>query len=206
MAKTWLELLLAHKTREARTLLIKEVENGTPVPEIYQHVLTPCLQEVGRLWQNRTINEAEEHYCAQTTEMALALLSAYREGVPKRRAVVGFCVSNEQHEIGIRLLMDCLSLHGWDTVSFGSNVPHANIERILLMWKPDVVAISATMTYHLKDVKAAVAAVRDAKVPKTPKILVGGRPFSICADLWKGVGADLSAQSCSEAVLCLDGI
>src|SRR5688572_384275 len=40
VAKNWLEVLLAHKTREARTLLIKEVENGTPVPEIYQHVLT----------------------------------------------------------------------------------------------------------------------------------------------------------------------
>jgi methanogenic corrinoid protein MtbC1 len=206
LAKNWLELLLAHKTREARTMLINEVKNGTRVPEIYQHVLTPCLQEVGRLWQNRTINEAEEHYCAQATEMVLALLSAYFEGERKRKAVVGFCVSNEQHEIGIRLLMDCFSLHGWDAVSFGSNVPHANIENILLTWKPDVVAISATMTYHLNDVKAAVAAVRRAKVPNAPRILVGGRPFLICADLWKRVGADLSAHSCSEAVVCIDGL
>jgi methanogenic corrinoid protein MtbC1 len=123
--------------------------------------------------------------------MMLALLSVYFEGERKRKAVVGFCVSNEQHEIGIRLLMDCFSMHGWDAVSFGSNVPRANIENMLLTWKPDVVAISATMTYHLTEVKGAIEAIRRAKVPQQPKILVGGRPFLICPDLWKRVGADL---------------
>jgi MerR family transcriptional regulator, light-induced transcriptional regulator len=85
-------------------------------------------------------------------------------------------------------------------------VPGTNIEDMLLTWKPDVVAISATMTYHLKEVKAAIEAIRKANVPQTPKILVGGRPFLVCADLWKRVGADLSAQSCSEAMVCIDGM
>lgn len=200
--KQWVSLLLQHKAREARQLIHESVNGGVPIFDIYQHVFTPALHEVGRLWQTRQINEAEEHYCSHITQNLLALLSAQIAPLRIRKSVVGFCVSQEQHDIGIRLVTDCFALHGWDTVCLGSNVPTRNIEGILRNWLPDAVAISATMTYHLAEVQAAVEAIRSANIPRKPKIIVGGRPFNICPGLGSRIGVDATAQSCTELITC----
>lgn len=104
------------------------------------------------------------------------------------------------HEIGIRLVTDCFSNHGWDSVCLGSNVPTRNIDGILRTWAPDVVAISATMTYHLAEVQAAVTAVKNAKVSPKPKILVGGKPFKLCPELGTRIGADITAEACADVL------
>src|SRR5690606_8193070 len=109
-----------------------EAERGTPLIEIYQHILTPALREVGRMWQRRLINEAEEHYCSQITEALLAMLSANVQPARQKKTVLGFCVEGEHHDIGIRLALDCFALQGWDAVCFGANLPARNIPSTLL--------------------------------------------------------------------------
>ncbi|MGV3772353.1 MAG: cobalamin B12-binding domain-containing protein [Verrucomicrobiales bacterium] len=200
LASEWMDHLLSHRTREARNLVLNAIKADVSVSDIYQYVFTPCMHEVGRLWQIRAINEAEEHYCSQITQTMLALLTSDFEVAKVRRSVVGFCVANEQHDMGVRLLLDCFSLHGWDTVCLGSNVPTRNLETVLRTWTPDVVAISTTMTFHLTHVVAAIQALRSTPIEKQPIILVGGRPFSICPELWRKVGADAAPKSCTEAM------
>jgi methanogenic corrinoid protein MtbC1 len=202
LATEWLHLLLSRRTGEARNLLLDPLRKGkVQVHDLYQHVITPVMYEVGRLWQMRSITEAEEHFCTHTTQTLLAVMNSYFETPKTRQVALGFCVANEQHDLGIQLVMDCYSLHGWDSVCLGGNVPTRNMQSILRNWQPKVVAISATMTFHLADVIKAIAAVRQADVEKQPHILVGGRPFKICPDLWRLVGADSFAHSCSEVVI-----
>jgi methanogenic corrinoid protein MtbC1 len=198
LAQKWFELMLRHQAREARRVINESVRSGVSLAEIYQHVFTPALYEVGRLWQTRKISEAEEHYCSQLTQTMLAILSQEFSPVRVGRSVVGFSVGNEMHEIGIRLVTDCFANHGWDSVCLGGNVPTRNIEGLLRTWAPDVVAISATMTYHLAEVQAAVTAIKNAQVSQKPKILVGGKPFNLCPDLGTRMGADITADGCAE--------
>ena len=198
LAQKWLELLLRHQAREARRVIIEAVRGGISLAAVYQHVFTPALYEVGRLWQTRKISEAEEHYCSQLTQTMLAILSQEFSPVRVGRSVVGFSVGNEMHEIGIRLVTDCFANHGWDAVCLGSNVPTRNIDGLLRTWAPDVVAISATMTYHLAEVQAAVTAIKNAAVSSKPKILIGGKPFNLCPDLGPKLGADITADGCAE--------
>jgi MerR family transcriptional regulator, light-induced transcriptional regulator len=200
LAQKWLELMLRHQPREGRRLIIERVRGGVSLADIYQHVFTPALYEVGRLWQMRKINEAEEHHCSQLTQTMLAILSQEFQSVRTGRSVVGFSVGNEMHEIGIRLVTDCFSNNGWDSVCLGSNVPTRNIDGILRTWAPDVVAISATMTYHLGEVQAAVKAIKAAKLSPAPKILVGGKPFKLCPDLGARMGADITAEGCADVL------
>ena len=198
LAQKWMELMLRHQAREARRMIIDSIRGGISLADIYQYVFTPALYEVGRLWQTRKISEAEEHYCSQLTQTMLAILSQEFSPVRVGRSVVGFSVGNEMHEIGIRLVTDCFANHGWDAVCLGSNVPTRNIDGLLRTWAPDVVAISATMTYNLAEVQAAVTAVNNANVSSKPKILVGGKPFNLCPELGPRMGADITADGCAQ--------
>ena len=200
LTRRWLDLILAHNAREARQLIMEASVNGTPVSDLYQHVFTPTLHEIGRLWQTRQIDEADEHYCSQVTQSALAMLAPYTQTASRRKSIIGFCVANEQHEMGIRIVLDCFATQGWDTVCLGANLPARNMEQLLRKWMPDAVALSATMTYHLSSVADTVAAIKSARVEKSPRILVGERPFNICPGLREHVGADFTAQSCSGAL------
>ncbi|HYE31415.1 MAG TPA: cobalamin-dependent protein [Methylomirabilota bacterium] len=202
LARRWLDLLLVKNAGAARQVLLQARSSGIPLLELYQHVLTPALHEVGRLWQIRNITEAEEHYCAHVTQNMLALLSADLAVPRVRKSVVGFSVGNEMHELGIRIVTDCFAIHGWDAVCLGSNVPTRNLDSILLTWNPAIIAISATMTYHLGEMQAAINAIKNSSQTHKPRIFVGGRPFNICPDLAKRLGADASAQSCAELISC----
>ena len=63
-----------------------------------------------------------------------------------------------------------------------------------------IVAISATMTFHLPRLTATVRAIRASEVGEQVKILVGGYPFRLAPGLWRAVGADGSALDASSAV------
>ena len=204
VANEWVGLLLRKEAREARQLIMSSVKSGTRILEIYEHVLTPSLHEVGRLWQLRRITEAEEHYCSQVTQHVLALLSAQIAPPRNKKTALGFCVGNEPHDVGIRIVMDCFAVHGWGAVCLGANVPMRNIPSMLQQWAPDVVAISTTMTYNLAETEMIIQRVKSESGAnrKQPMILVGGRPFNISPELQKVMGADFTAQSCPQVITC----
>jgi MerR family transcriptional regulator, light-induced transcriptional regulator len=200
MARDYMNRLLAREGRAAVTLIWKAVEAGMPIPDIYQDVFAPCLREVGRLWQTHEVNEAFEHYCTETTHTLLAVLSHYFKPSGSRRSALGFCVANERHLLGIRMVLDCFQLHDWNTVYLGGDVPMSNVEGVLQTWRPDAVLVSATMIYHLVEVRNVISAIRAASVPNKPVVVAGGRPFEISPGLWRKVGADLPGGSCPEAI------
>ena len=203
LAEKWLGHLLRHEPREARQLIFAAVKDGLPLQQIYAHVFAPVLHEVGRLWQRRKISEAEEHYCTEVTERVLAILSSEITAERVRKSVVGFAVEQEQHDVGIHLALDCFSMHGWDAVCFGKNVPTRNIPDLVTKWEPNVVALSVTMTYHLARVREVIRAIRALELKTRPKIIVGGRPFEICEDLAAKLGADASGKTCADVIACV---
>jgi len=169
---------------------LKEVAEGVPMPDIFNHVFAPCLKEVGRLWQINKINEAQEHFCSEATQAILAMLSTHFEPSQPRRTVLGFCVAGERHTLGIRMVLDSFELNGWDAVCLGADVPTDNLPSALLAYDPKVVLISATMIYHLSEVRKAIAVIRNSSPGIMPLILAGGHPFELSPRLWRKVGAD----------------
>ncbi|MBN1924881.1 MAG: hypothetical protein JW798_03520 [Prolixibacteraceae bacterium] len=77
--------------------------------------------------------------------------------------------------------------------------------RYLAEIKPQCLAISATMTFHISTVEEMIKKIKAAPgVPDTMKILVGGYPFKIADGLWKTIGADGFANSATGAVEIAD--
>ena len=99
-------------------------------------------------------------------------------------------MAGETHEVGPRMVADLLELGGWDTIYLGGNVPLRGVVRTLAEHRADVLAVSATMTYHLPAVIDLIAAVRAEPACAGVRVMVGGRLFDAEPGLWRRVGAD----------------
>jgi len=204
LAQTYLDKVLTGDGTGALQMVLSATEAGAPVTSIHEHVVAPCLREIGRLWQRRAITEAQEHYSARATERLLSLLTAFFPPVVKdRRVFMGLCVANEQHDLGLRLLADTFEISGWRAVHLGANVPARSLPGVLRLWLPDVVGISVTMTFHLPELHKVIATIRQEPLKTKPKILIGGPPFNVAKELCKAFDADGCAEDGRRAMALL---
>ncbi|HEY0079596.1 MAG TPA: cobalamin-dependent protein [Pyrinomonadaceae bacterium] len=201
LAKKFLSLLLKGERHVASRLILEAVDSGVEVKDVYLHVFQTSQREIGRLWQMNQVSVAQEHYCTAATQLIMAQLYPRIFRTEKNgRRVVATSIAGELHEIGIRIITDFFEMEGWDTYYLGANSPTAAILQALAERRADALAISATMTFHIRPVENLIAAVRASQDLHAVKILVGGYPFNIEPELWKRVGADAYAADASEAV------
>jgi methanogenic corrinoid protein MtbC1 len=206
LAHQYLGALLRYDRHSASTLILRAVENKVSIKEIYRHVFEPCQYEIGRLWQSTVVSVAQEHYCTASTQFIMSQLYPYifRSDRTFRGTIVAACASGELHEIGARMLCDLLEMEGWNTIYLGANVPTAGIVDVLRDNHSDILAVSASMTFHIRAVREVIAAVRLAS-PAT-RILVGGYAFKIAPNLWRDVGADFWTKDATDAISLIDGL
>jgi methanogenic corrinoid protein MtbC1 len=182
-------------------MILAAVREGVGVKQIYLFVLQRCQHEIGRLWQMNLLSVAQEHYCTAATQLIMSQL--YPDIFTKEkngRKLVATCVAGELHEIGVRMVSDFFELEGWDTFYVGADAPTASLLETLSEREADVLAVSATMTPHVRAVEELIEAVRSSEGGRGLKILVGGYPFNIAPELWRKVGADASARDALESV------
>lgn len=201
LAARYVGALLAGDRHLATRMILEAAEGGVPVRDIYLHVVLPAQHEIGRLWQMSRISVAQEHYCTAATQQVMSRLHPWIFTAPRvGRSLIATTVSGELHELGARMMADFFELAGWDAYYLGASTPLPDLIAAILDRRPDLVAISATMTRNVAVVGELVRGIRArpeaAKVP----ILVGGYPFTIAANLWKHVGADGSERWPDAAV------
>jgi methanogenic corrinoid protein MtbC1 len=206
LAHQYLAALLRYDRHSASTLILQAVENKVSIKEIYCHVFEPCQYEIGRLWQSNVASVAQEHYCTASTQLIMSQLYPYIfcSDRTSRGTIVAACVSGELHEIGARMLCDLLEMEGWNTIYLGASVPAGGIVDVLRDNHSNILAVSASMTFHIPAVREVIAAVRSAR-PET-RILVGGYAFKIAPNLWRDVGADYWTKDAADAISLIDGL
>jgi methanogenic corrinoid protein MtbC1 len=201
LAKGYLHALLDSDRRSASNLIQDAVQAGVPVKDLYLHVFQRSQYEIGRLWHQNKITIAQEHYCTAATQMVMSQLYTHISSSAKNgRWMVATSVSGELHELGVRMVADFFEMDGWNTMFLGANTPPRSIVQAVIERKADLLAISATMSFHVSRVTALIDAIRAAPECKHVKIIVGGYPFNIAPDLWEQVGADAYGSSPQEAV------
>ncbi len=185
----------------ASRLVLEAVEGGVPVKEVYLHVFQPAQYEIGRLWQTNRITVAEEHFCTAATQLIMSQLYPYVFATAKNgRTLIATGVAGDLHEIGVRMVADFFEMEGWSTYYLGANTPHASVIAIIAERQAEVLAISATIPYHVEAVRQLIRAVRRHPAARPVKILTGGYPFNRDPDLWRNVGADGSALDAQRAI------
>jgi methanogenic corrinoid protein MtbC1 len=201
LAQDYLDHLLKGDRRGAAALVKQAVQAGTPIKRIYLDVFQQSQREIGRLWQLKRISVAQEHYCTAATQ---AIMNQFLEQILETprigRKVIALGVAGDLHEIGLRLVADLFELAGWDCDFIGGNTPAESVLDSLPQVRPDLIAVSATMTYHVELVERFIRALRARADTAHIPVLVGGRPFLVAETLWQRVGADGWASDAEAAV------
>jgi len=199
LASAYLDALLSEKPRDASLLIFQAVEQGTDIKQLYLHVFQPTQYEIGRLWQMGNIGIAQEHYCTAATRTLIAQLFPRTFARPTRKTLIVTCIEGELHELGAHIVSAFMQMVGWETYDLGANTPSDSVLQMVQARKADLLAISATMPYHVHAVEELITRVH-AAMGQAVKILVGGYPFNIDPLLWQRVGADGSAHDAQGAV------
>ncbi|MFP3896492.1 MAG: cobalamin-dependent protein [Anaerolineales bacterium] len=201
LASQYMEALLRGERSTASALILKAVDQGISVKEIYLHVFQPCQWEVGRLWQMNQVSVAQEHFCTAATQLIMSQLYPQIFATEKTgHRLVATSVSGELHEIGMRMVADFMEMKGWDTYYVGANTPTGSVLRSVEEREADVLAISATISFHVSNVRALIERIRSSSSHPEVRIMVGGHPFNISPGLWQEVRSDGYAPNAQEAV------
>jgi len=200
-ARSYLDLLLSGKRKEASALIEKLVVEGTSIKDIYEYIFQQTQYEVGVLWQANKITVAHEHYCTAATQLIMSQLYPRIFAMEKfDKRLIACSVTGELHEIGIRMVADLFEMEGWDTHYLGANMPDNHLISSIKENKADVLAISVILPLNISKAKNLIDKIRADKEMNNLIILVGGYPFQIVPDLWQKIGADASAESAREAI------
>jgi methanogenic corrinoid protein MtbC1 len=180
VAQPCLEALIAGDREKAWAVIATAVTSGVLVRDIYLHVFQPVLQETGRLWQIGQAGIAQEHYVTASILLFISrlhdqILVASGKTVRRGKTLVAGCVSDELHDVGIRMVADFFEMDGWDTYYIGGNIPAQSLLEAARNQNADVIALSSTMAFHLPVVHYLVRSLRADPKTRNIKIIVGGR-------------------------------
>lgn len=144
-ADQYLEKLL-QKDRYGAEALIKEIlAGGVSIKDVYLKVFQPVQWEIGRLWQINKITVAMEHYCTAATQFIMSRLYEYIFSTEKNGlSFVATSVSNELHELGIRMVSDFFEMEGWNTYYLGASTSNEGVADMISNVDADILAISTT--------------------------------------------------------------
>lgn len=186
--------------REAlRVVLDEGLAHGLAPDEISDGVVRAAQREIGRLWQSNLIGIADEHMATAISHLVLAqLYERTPHASPNGKRILVACIEGELHELPARLVADALDTAGFDVRFLGADVPLDHLVRMIEAAPPDLLALSATMSFHATMLRRTVERVR-AVAPSLP-IAVGGGVCEWTPGLASELQADLSATSAGDLV------
>lgn len=199
--KEYLKALLNKDRQYAEKLITDSAANNIDIKDIYLSVFQPTQWEIGMLWQTNKITVAMEHYCTAATQFIMSRLYDYIFSSEKNGlSMVATSVSGELHELGIRMVSDFFEMEGWHTYYLGANSTKEGILDMIKDCNADILAISATMYYHIPHVNELISFIRNSSDTEKLKIIVGGKAFNMNKNLWKETKADIYAIDAQDAL------
>jgi DNA-binding transcriptional MerR regulator len=140
-------------------------------------VLYPFMKKVGMLWQTGTIDPSHEHFASNLIRDRLIVEIDKVETPVKTDAkrFILFLPETEMHETGLLFTRYLLKKCGHEMLYLGSEIPYADLKKVVESYKPDYAFITLTSLNLGKDVNKIIGKVMDnLEVP----LLVAGSLIS----------------------------
>ena len=206
----FIDLVLSPSDLGCAEMIASVRSRGVSIEAVYLELLTPCAQQLGRMWAEDTLPFSDVTVGVGRLQSIMRSLSpafGTEIALPAdgRRALL-LPAPGEQHTFGLSMVAEFFRRAGWDVVcEFDSR--HVDPVALVRSEWFDVVGISVGVEARLDWLKSGIAAVRHASRNRAIGVLVGGPVFSSNPDLAARVGADattadgLRAAETAESLL-----
>ena len=155
-----------------------ELNKNKSIFELYESIIRESMYEIGELWEFNKISTATEHLASAIVEAILnEIYPVVVSDKNHNNSVVLACVENEMHQIGIKMVSDVFELNGWKTYFLGVNVPTYELIRFVKEIKPELLAISMSLYFHLPVMEKMTLQI-NKELPDL-KIFIGGQGFQL---------------------------
>ena len=180
------EYVLNHAL-ECRRELIQQVLNGlylaqVPLHEIYDKIMVPVLYRIGRAWNDGHITVAREHLASQCIKDTLIRLQGIIR-IPREKSGTAICVnlSDELHDIALKMIDHLLELKGLTVLFSGQMTPSEDLEELISDVKPDRLYISSTVVRNVPESQIEFDRCCVAARAHGASIFIGGSGFNLLA-------------------------
>jgi methanogenic corrinoid protein MtbC1 len=129
-------------------------------------------------------------------------LETQASGVPKGKVLIG-TVAGDIHDIGKEVVCFMLDVNNFEVTDLGVDVPADVFVQKIKEIKPNVVGLSGFLTRAFDQMKLTVAAIQDAGLRGTVKIMIGGAIMD--PSVAQYVGADAYGADAVAAVRLAKG-
>jgi methanogenic corrinoid protein MtbC1 len=167
--------LAAGDAGAAAAVALRELEDGIPLLDLLDQLVSAGQAEVGRRWAANEWN-----------------VDAEASG----RTVLITCADGEWHSLPARVLSAALREAGWRVTFLGASVPARHLGQMLHDLGPDLTAVSCALPTRLFEARQMIEISRGAGIP----VLVGGRGFGPDGRWATVLGADAWAPDARAAV------
>ncbi len=163
-----LDALLRGDELAARSLVEHLAAGSVSILEICEHVLAPCLAEIGERWHHGSVTVAVEHRATAICDRILARISTHPTGRP-RGTVVVTTPAGDRHAMPSAMAALVLREDRWKVHHLGADVPDADVISLVVDVDADLVVISVTNN----DVAANAADLIDKLTAAGRRTLLG---------------------------------
>ena len=171
-------------------------KQSSPV-EVMEAMVMPALDQIGRGWERGTVSLAQVYMAGRICEEQLDALLPDESGARRDQPPMAVVVLEDQHRLGLRIVYSALrsagfALHNYGCMQLAPLVARVREDGILIL------LVSTLMLPAALRVADLVASLRE--LDPRPKVVVGGAPFRVSANLWEQVGADAQGKVATDAV------
>jgi len=165
-------------------LLLQRAERS--MLDFVQHTVTPLMIGVGDAWLGGEIDVFHEHLCSSMVERYL--IAETLKLKPKRTFPVFLFAlpPGERHQLGLLMVEAVMAEAGAHIVNAGTDIPLNSLKLAATQCKADVVALTFSFSYPLRDVVPTLSRLRRLLPPPT-QIWAGGAGLSHVKRMPKGV-------------------
>jgi methanogenic corrinoid protein MtbC1 len=192
-------LLASDRSAALRLMLDQGLGQGLAVPDLY-HVVEAAQHRIGVLWQENRISVAQEHVATATSQLVLAhLYPALPRAWPNGKLVLVACVEGEQHDMGARVAAEFVEMAGFDVRVLGASVPRDTLVATVRQSPPDLLVLSATMTFHVPQLRDTVLQSREAGGDRV-RLAIGGHALTWTPRLVEQLAIDVPHGSAPQMI------
>jgi 5-methyltetrahydrofolate--homocysteine methyltransferase len=181
-------------------LVHQALDEGLEADRIIQDGLIPAMDYIGDEFAEGKLYVPEMLISARAMQAGMELVKPLLvEGQVETLAkVVIGSVQGDLHDIGKNLVGMMLEGAGAEIIDLGTDVSPASFVEAVREEEPDFLAMSTLLTTTMQVMEKTVAALADAGLRDSVKVLIGGAP--VTKDYCSEIGADGYGTDAAAAV------